>query len=268
MKSLKFYISLCGISLIILLACFANLLPYDPTEIDIANKLAPTSFTHWLGTDHLGRDVLTRLIYGARASLLSVFVICFSLVLFSFIVGLIAGYRGGVIDSILMRVCDVFFTFPTFILALFLIGVLGIGIINVVLAIVLTHWAWYARMVRSLVLEYKEKPYVLASIAMGSSDFLVIWRHILPPVFSQMIILVTLDMGHMLLHVSGLSFLGLGVQAPTPEWGVMISDAAPYIMDNPTLMLYPGLAIFISVALFNLLAESLREKFEIKTTHG
>ncbi|TLD81427.1 nickel ABC transporter permease subunit NikC [Helicobacter sp. MIT 11-5569] len=261
-KSLKLYLPLTGVLCIFLLAIFAHLLPYDPIEIDIGAKFAPPSIEHWLGTDHLGRDVLTRLIYGARTSLFSVFVICFLILFFSFIVGFIAGYKGGYYDSILMRICDAFFAFPTFILALFLIGILGVGLSNVMIAIVLTHWAWYARMVRSLVLEARSHSFVLASIAMGSSEFQVIVRHILPSVFSQIIILITLDIGHMLLHVSGLSFLGFGVAAPTPEWGVMINDASPYIMEHYELMLYPGMAIFITVALFNLLGEALRDRLD------
>ncbi|RAX57072.1 nickel ABC transporter permease subunit NikC [Helicobacter monodelphidis] len=261
-QSIKLYIPLIGIFCILFLAFFANYLPHDPIEVDLTKKFLPPTMEHWLGTDHLGRDVLTRLIYGARTSLFSVFIICVLIVFFSFIVGFIAGYKGGYYDAIFMRICDIFFAFPTFILALFLIGILGVGLNNVIIAIVLTHWAWYARIVRSLVLESRSHPFVLASIAMGSSEWQVIVRHILPSVFSQMIILVTLDIGHMLLHVSGLSFLGLGVTAPTPEWGVMINDAAPHIMEHYTLIIYPGLAIFITVALFNLLGEALRDRLD------
>ena len=164
-----------------------------------------------------------------------------------------------------MRICDVFLTFPTFILALFFIAIFGVGITNVILAIFLTHWAWYARMVRSIVLEVKTQKYIQAAKMLGGSDFKIMIKHILPAVFVQMIILITLDFGHMLLHISGLSFLGLGVQAPMPEWGVMIQDFAPYIMEYPLLMLYPGICIFISVAIFNTLGESLRDKYSLES---
>ncbi|TKX29687.1 nickel ABC transporter permease subunit NikC [Campylobacter sp. MIT 12-5580] len=259
-RNFKLYCSLALIVLIVLLALFAPLLPYDPNAIDISNKFAPSSLTHLLGTDHLGRDVFTRLIYGARLSLFAVVLIFACILSFSFVVGFVAGYKGGFWDKILMRVCDVFFAFPTFILALFFIAIFGIGLVNVILAIALTHWAWYARMIRSLVLEQKNQGFVLASKALGTSDIKVICRHILPFVLSQISVLITLDIGHMLLHIAGLSFLGLGVQAPNAEWGVMISDAAPFVMSEPQLMLYAGLAIFISVAAFNLLGEALQER--------
>ena len=163
-----------------------------------------------------------------------------------------------------MRICDVFLTFPTFILALFFIGVLGVGLINVIIAIALTHWAWYARIVRSIVLETKQKNYVTAAKCAGSSRLKIVLKHIMPKVLSQVIILATLDLGHMMLHVAGLSFLGLGVQAPTAEWGVMINDAAPYIREHPELMIYPGICIFITVAVFNSIGEKLRDKYETK----
>ncbi len=197
-------------------------------------------------------------------SLISVLTTILIVLILSLIVGSIAGFRGGLFDSILMRICDVFLTFPTFILALFFIGVLGAGLINVITAIALTHWAWYARIVRSIVLETKQKNYVLAAKCLGSSRFKIVLKHIMPKVLSQVIILAALDLGHIMLHVAGLSFLGLGVQAPTAEWGVMINDAAPYIREHPELMLYPGICIFITVAVFNSIGEKLRDKYETK----
>jgi nickel transport system permease protein len=254
---------LCILGVVVFCAVFANIVaPHDPYATDLAKKFLPPSSDHLLGTDHLGRDVLSRLIYGTRMSLLSVLLISGLILLSSVTVGCIAGYRGGVFDSVLMRICDVFLTFPTFILALFFIGVLGVGLVNVVIAITLTHWAWYARIVRSLVLELKSKNYVLAAKSSGGSYFKIIMRHILPSVMVQLVILATLDLGHMLLHVAGLSFLGLGVQAPVAEWGVMINDAAPYIREYPELMLYPGLCIFIIVAILNSLGEQLRDKLD------
>lgn len=257
---MKLYFSLGIIVTILVLALLAPLLPHNPYEIDLMNKFAPSSLTHLLGTDHLGRDVLTRLIYGARLSLWAVFLVILCILSLSFVVGFVAGYKGGFVDTILMRICDIFFAFPTFILALFFIALFGVGLTNVILAIALTHWAWYARMVRCLVLERKNEAFVKASKALGTSDFKVICRHILPFVLTQISVLLTLDIGHMLLHIAGLSFIGLGVEAPNAEWGIMISDAAPFVMSEPQLMLYAGLAIFICVAAFNLLGEALEER--------
>jgi len=264
-KNIFFVFLLSALIFLVLLAAFAPFFaPYDPYMTSLAKKLLPASSEHLLGTDHLGRDVLSRLIYGLRISLVSVLTISISIVTFALIVGSIAGYKGGLFDSILMRICDVFLTFPTFILALFFIGVFGVGLFNVILTIIITHWAWYARIVRSLVLELKSQGYILAAKSLGSSDFKIITRHIIPSVLVQIIILATLDFGHMLLHIAGLSFLGLGIQAPTAEWGVMINDAIPYIRENPELMLFPGFCIFIIVALFNSFGEILRDKLDIQ----
>ena len=262
-KKLIFLFIMLGI--IILSAIFAPLItPYSPYDIDLSNRFAPISSSHILGTDHLGRDVFTRLIYGSRMSLISVLAIMVIILLISLIIGSAAGFLGGKIDNVLMRISDVMLTFPTFILALFFIGVLGVGLINVIIAIAFTHLAWYSRIVRSIVLETKEKNYVLASKCMGTPTLKIIIKHIIPQVLSQVGILATLDLGHMMLHVAGLSFLGLGVQAPVAEWGVMINDAAPFIRQHPELMIYPGLCIFITVAIFNSIGEHLKDKYKIK----
>jgi nickel transport system permease protein len=236
--------------------------PCDPHEIDLAIKLQGPSGAHWLGTDHLGRDVLSRLIWGARTSLGSVVLIVTLVMLMGLAVGCAAGYLGGKIDSLLMRFCEVFLTFPTFILAMFLIGVLGTGLVNVILAIALTHWAWYARIIRSLVLTLKNREYILAARVAGAGRLAVVLRHLAPPVAAQLVILATLDLGHMMLHVSGLSFLGLGVRPPTPEWGVMIQDAQPYIWTHPELILFPGLMIFLMVLAFNVPGDLLRDRLD------
>lgn len=244
-------------------AMFAPLISvHDPTEVTLTDKFAGPSLNHLLGCDHLGRDVLSRLLYGARTSLGAVAVIATVILLMGFSVGATAGYAGGRIDSTLMRICDVFLTFPTFILAMFMIGVLGTGIVNVVLAVSLTHWAWYARIIRSMVLSLKNREHVLAARVSGTSRFMTMARHVLPPVVAQLAILVTLDIGHMMMHVSGLSFLGLGVRPPTPEWGVMIADARQYVWSHPELIMYPGLAIFLTVMAFNLLGDALRDALD------
>ncbi len=236
--------------------------PHDPAEVDLEKKLLDPSLTHPLGTDHLGRDILSRLMYGARVSIGAVLAIVLSILALGFAVGTAAGYWGGWIDSLLMRFCDVFLTFPTFILAMFMVGVLGTGLTNVILAIVLTHWAWYARIIRGLVLSLKNREYVLAARVAGTPRLKIVLRHLLPPVAAQLVILATLDMGHMILHVSGLSFLGLGVQPPTPEWGVMINDSRQFIWTKPQLLMYPGLMIFLTVMAFNIPSDALRDMLD------
>jgi len=251
------------VALLVAAALFAPALaPGDPTEVNLVDKFAPPSAEHLLGCDHLGRDVFSRLLHGARVSLGSVAVIAGLILVLGFAVGATAGYMGGAVDSALMRICDVFLTFPTFILAMFLIGVLGTGLVNVILAVALTHWAWYARIVRSFVLSLKHRDYVLAARVSGTSKAGALWRHVLPTVFAQLTILATLDIGHMMMHVSGLSFLGLGVTPPTAEWGVMISDARQYVWSHPELIMYPGLMIFVTVMAFNLLGDALRDALD------
>jgi len=248
---------------IIVVAIFApQIAPYDPDYVMLEMKLQQPSGAHWLGTDHLGRDILSRLIFGARISVGCVLAIIGCILVSGFLVGSLAGYLGGRVDGFLMRLCDVFLTFPTFILAMFLIGILGTGLTNVVIAIVLTHWAWYARLIRGFVLSLKNREYILAARVAGSSWPKIVVQHIVPPVFAQLVILATLDIGHMMLHVSGLSFLGLGVAPPTPEWGVMINDARQFLWTNPGLIFYPGMMIFITVMSFNLLGDALRDALD------
>jgi nickel transport system permease protein len=255
--------SLAVLGLILSVAILAPwLAPHDPAEVDLEKKLLDPSLAHPLGTDHLGRDILSRLMYGARVSIGAVLAIVLSILALGFTVGTAAGYWGGWIDSLLMRFCDVFLTFPTFILAMFMVGVLGTGLTNVILAIVLTHWAWYARIIRGLILSLKNREYVLAARVAGTPRLRIVLRHLLPPVVAQLVILATLDMGHMILHVSGLSFLGLGVQPPTPEWGVMINDARQFIWTKPQLLMDPGLMIFLTVMAFNIPSDALRDMLD------
>ncbi len=259
-------VALFMVCAILLLSLAAPVIaPYDPNNVVLEEKLSSPSSTHWLGTDHLGRDILSRLIWGTRVSVGTVAAIIACILVLGFAVGCLAGYAGGTIDAVLMRFCDVFLTFPTFILAMFLIGVLGTGLTNVVIAIVLTHWAWYARLIRGFVLSLKNRDYILAARVAGTPKLQIVLRHIIPPVFAQLIILATLDIGHMMLHVSGLSFLGLGITPPTPEWGVMINDARQFIWTSPGLIFYPGLMIFITVMSFNLLGDALRDALDPTT---
>lgn len=234
----------------------------DPNAVDLASRLQGPGLTHLLGTDHLGRDLLARLIAGSRVTLFTVAAIIMLVLLLGIVIGGIAGYGGGAIDNALMRLCDVFLTVPTFVLAMFMVGALGTGLLNVILAIVLSHWAWYARIVRGLVLSLRERDYVLAARIAGASPASVFMEHILPGVIAQIAVLATLDIGHMALHVAGLSFLGLGVQPPMAEWGVMINDARQFVWTKPMLMFWPGLMILLTVMAFNRLGDAMRDRLD------
>ncbi len=265
----KTFIALCILIPLLTCAFFGSwLAPYDPTLVDISKKLLQPSSEHLLGTDHLGRDVLSRLMVGASYSLSTVLYILTLLIGCSLVLGSICGYLGGWFDAIIMRICDGMLVFPTIILALFLIGILGAGFTNLVLATTITHLAWYTRLVRSYVLSFKHRDYILAAKSMGVSKTRIVIRHILPAILVQLLILASLDVGHMLLHVAGLSFLGLGIQPPTPEWGVMISEARSVMRTNPMLMAYPGLAIFLATAACNLLGDSLRDSLDPALRQG
>ena len=251
------------VGVLVLLAVLGPwLAPYDPALVDLSERLLPSSSHHWLGTDHLGRDVLSRLIVGAQLSLGSVLMTLTLVLALGIGIGGLAGFVGGRIDMLLMRLCDMFLTFPTLVLAFFLIALLGTGLTNVIIAIALSHWAWYARMVRGMVIAQRGRDYVIASRLAGASRITRVRQHILPNVAGQLLVLASMDIGHMMLHVSGLSFLGLGVSPPTPEWGVMINDAKEFIWTQPQLLLWPGLMIFFSVMAFNLLGDALRDRLD------
>ena len=256
-------LALCILAPLVVCALFGDFIaPHDPEDLDVSRKFLPPGASYWLGTDHQGRDILSRLICGARYSLLTVLYIVASIVILSLGLGSVSGYLGGRADSLIMRCCDAMLTFPTIVLALFLIGILGAGMTNMVIAIVITHLAWYTRLVRGIVLGLKSQGYVLAARAIGVSRTRIVLRHFLPAVLVQVLVLASLDVGHMLLHVAGLSFLGLGMQPPTPEWGVMIAEARNYIRSQPMLMVYPGMMIFLATAACNLMGDALRDRLD------
>jgi nickel transport system permease protein len=251
------------VSLLVLLAVFGQwLAPHDPDLIDVGQRLQPASLSHWLGTDHLGRDLLSRLIVGTRLSLGSVLLTLSLVLALGLLVGGVAGFVGGKLDLLLMRLCDMFMTFPTLVLAFFFVTLLGTGLTNVIVAIALSHWAWYARMVRGLVIAQRGREYLLAARLAGASRWSRLRQHVVPNIAGPLLVLATMDIGHMMLHVSGLSFLGLGVTPPTAEWGVMINDAKEFIWTHPQLLLWPGLMIFFSVMAFNLLGDALRDRLD------
>jgi nickel transport system permease protein len=255
--------------LLMVVAVFASWLsPYDPNAIDLTQRLQGVSSVHLLGTDHLGRDMFSRLVTATSVSLGAVFVTLTLMLIIGVGLGGLAGFVGGRTDQVIMRTCDVFMTFPTVVLALFMVAILGTGLVNVIIAIAVTHWAWYARISRSLVLTVRHSDYLQAAKLAGVPPFARFRVHILPNIMVQLMVLATLDIGHVMLHVSGLSFLGLGVQSPTPEWGVMINDARQFIWTNPLLVIWPGLAILISVMSFNLLGDALRDKLDPNLEHS
>lgn len=245
------------------LALAAPLLaPYDPAATNLPARLAPPSAAHWLGTDHLGRDLLSRLLWGGRASFAAAGAILCLVLLLGCTVGTAAVIAGGTVDAVLMRLCDACITLPTFVLALFMIAALGPGLLNVIVAIALSHWAWYARLVRGLTLSIRGRDHIAAARVAGLSRVAIVRRHILPVVAGQLGILASLDLGHWMLHLAGLSFLGLGLAPPAAEWGIMMNDARPFFRTAPLLVVLPGAAIMLTVLVFNLLGDSLRDRLD------
>lgn len=243
-----------------LLALLAPLIaPYDPNDIDLKVSLMSPSAEHLLGTDHLGRDILSRLLYGATTS----FSIAISVVLFALTMGIAlggaAGYFGGLCDDIISRVMDLFLSFPSMIFALAIVGALGSSVLNLILALSLVHWASYARLMRGQVLSIKSNDYVSSARVMGASDRRILVKHILPNALAPVIVLATLDMGHVILSAAALSFLGLGIPSSIPEWGSMLNAGKEFMRTAPYLTLFPGMAITLTVVLFSLLGDGFRE---------
>ena len=233
--------------------------PHDPAAVDGRAILAPPSGEHWLGTDNLGRDIFSRLVYGARWSLGAAAAAAAAIVLVGITVGVIAGYLGGLVDDVAMRIVDVLLAFPSLVLALAIVGTLGPSLQNVLIGMVAVWWVDYARVMRGLTLGVRGREYVTAAQCAGASAGRIILRHILPNVVPSVLVLATLELGGLILAISGLSFLGLGAQPPTPEWGTMLNDGRPFFQRAPQLMLYPGLAITLIVVGCNLLGDGLRD---------
>ena len=259
---------LIGLVLLLTYAVLAASAPLlglpDPLENNLARMMQPPSWEAPFGTDHLGRSLLSRVIYGARLSLSLASLALVVLLLVGVTVGAVAGYYGGQLDAILMRLVDVLLAFPGLVLVLAIAGMLGPSLLNILLAMVAVEWVKYARVVRGQVLSVRGLEFVEAARATGVPARRIIWRHVLPNVISPVVIMATLDLGAIILGVSALSFLGLGAQAPTPEWGRMLSDATPYMQFAPHLMIVPGLAIFIVVLACNLLGDGLRDALDPK----
>lgn len=260
-------IAVCSFALIVLfiLTILAPWIsPHDPIQVNLALKLKPPSMEYPLGTDYLGRCNLSRLLHGARISLGIASLIFISSLGIGLLVGTFAGYKGGWIDLVLMRFCEGVMAFPNLVLILGLVGIFGPGMKQVILAMVLVQWVYYARMFRGLVLSLKEQNFIAAARINGSSQWKIIRRHIIPNVLPPIVVMGTLEMGWAIMDISALSFLGLGIQPPTPEWGAMIHEGKSYIRSNPELMIYPGVMIMLVVITFNVLGEALSDRFGVK----
>ncbi|WP_078543009.1 nickel ABC transporter permease subunit NikC [Litchfieldia alkalitelluris] len=266
LKSRK-VIVICSIilSVLFLMALFAPwLAPNNPIAVNLAHKLQQPSLNYPLGTDHLGRCTFSRILYGARISLGYAMLIFISALSIGLIVGIIAGYIGGWVDQLLMRIGDALMAIPSLLFVLGFVGIWGAGLNQVVLGLILVQWVYYARVIRGMVLSLKEHNYISAAKISGSSTWTIMKKHIIPNVLPSLAVMGTLEMGWAIMNLSSMSFLGLGVQPPIPEWGAMIHEGKSYIRTNPALMIYPGIMIMLVVVTFNLLGEALSERFEVK----
>ena len=251
------------VAVFVLVALTAPLIaPYPPDEGDLGQRLKPPSAAHWLGTDALGRDVLSRIIYGAQVSLQIQLVAVLIALVLGTLLGMFGGYYGGWADNVIMRGMDILLAFPGIFLAISIIAVLGPGLVNLMLAAGIYSVPQFARIVRGSILSLKEKEFVEAARAAGESDRSILFRYLLPNSMAPIIIQTTLRMATVLLTASGLSFLGLGVQPPRAEWGAMLSTARPYLITAPHVATFPGLAIMLVVMGFNLFGDGLRDSLD------
>ncbi|MFC3528283.1 nickel transporter permease [Paracoccus mangrovi] len=261
-------LAMLGLIILVLLvgmAIFAPwLAPRDPFAQNLAERLMPPSAAHWLGTDALGRDILSRLIYGSRITLFIVGTVALIAPVIGLLVGTVAGFAGGWVDQVLMRLTDIFLAFPKLILALAFVAALGPGIGNAVLALAITSWPPYARLARAETLTIRNADYIAAARLQGAEPMRLLIGHVWPLCISSMIVRVALDMAGIILSAAGLGFLGLGAQPPMPEWGAMISDGRTYILDFWWVAAMPGLAIFVVSLAFNLLGDGLRDVLDPK----
>jgi peptide/nickel transport system permease protein len=254
--------ALVVVILLVLAVAAPLLVPFGPNEISAWEVLTPPSAKHWFGTDDLGRDVLSRVIFGARISLLVGFVAAGIAVLIGSVLGLVAGYYGGWVDTILMRVVDIMFCFPTFFLILAVITFLRPSIWYIMIIIGLTGWMGVARLVRAETLTIREMDYITAARCIGCSDGRIIFRHILPNAIAPALVAASLGVAGAILTESALSFLGIGVQPPTPSWGNILTSGKDYIEFAWWLSLFPGLSILITVLAYNLLGEGIRDALD------
>jgi len=262
-------VAMIGLLIITSLVTIALLAPWitasDALELDLANRLQPPGSEHWLGTDALGRDIRDRIIWGSRITLYIVGLVSIIVVPIGLVIGIVAGYIGGWVDTVLMRLTDIFLAFPRLILAMALVAALGPGLENAVLAIALTTWSPFARIARAEALTIRNSDFILAARMQGVSTAGILRRHVAPLCMSSVIVRLTLDMAGIILTAAGLGFLGLGAQPPTPEWGAMISLGRQYLIDQWWVPTMPGIAILVVSLGFNLLGDGLRDVFDPKS---
>ena len=254
-----------AVLIIALIGIFAPVIaPNDPYETNIINKFASYSVQYPLGTDQLGRCVLSRMIYGIRPTLGLAALTMAGTIGIGAVLGILAGYFRGIAEEIIMRIVDVMLSFPSQIMVFAVVALLGVSVQNVIIANVFIKWAWYARMIRTGVMQYRDKNFVQFSRCVGMPERFILFRHLLPSITSDLAVLASLDIGWAIINISTLSFLGLGVQAPTPEWGAMLNEAKEVLTSNPTQMLAPGIAIVALVCCFNLLGDAMRDVLDPK----
>ncbi|WP_240415218.1 ABC transporter permease [Paenibacillus periandrae] len=238
--------------------------PYDPYATNYNAKLQAPSLEHLFGTDYLGRDIYSRLLAGISQSVFPVFVILGIVIVISLLMGTLSGYFGNRLDMLLMSITDIFVALPNLLLTIVIVGFLGFGIENVYLAIILSWWAKYVRLIRGLVHDVKKEAYILSSRVSGSFGLVTIIRHVLPNIGPQVLTMLILDVSRVILTLSGLSFLGIGAQPPSPEWGAMLLDGKNYLQIAPWMGFFPGFVIFLTACAFQLCGEMLRKRFKLK----
>jgi peptide/nickel transport system permease protein len=245
---------------VVLIAVFAPwIAPKDPLEAVMNDSLCPPGETYICGSDKLGRDVLSRVIYGTRTSLAMTLCVVAFIFIVGTALGILAGYFGGIIDEIIMRFADMMISFPGLVLAIAIAGLLGPNVVNAVIAISVVSWTKYARLARSLVLRIRKNLYIEAAVLTGTKTPKILLSYVLPNMIPSMIVTAASDIGTMMLELASLSFLGFGATAPTPEWGLMLNEGRTYLARAPWLMIYPGIAIIIVVIIFNMLGDSIRD---------
>ena len=254
---------------LLLITIFAKYIcPYDPYAQDLTQAMQPPSVAHLMGTDTYGRDMLSRVLIGAQTSISSTFALVAIITVFGTVVGIFCGYYGGIVDSVMMRISDVCLAFPGLVFAMAVAAILDGGVRNAVIALALISWPKYSRIARGQTLSIKNLPYMQASQLAGDSVLQMIFRHVLPNIAGPILVTSMLDIGTMMMEIAGLSFLGLGAQPPVAEWGSMMSSGRSMLQTYPWIVLSPGLAIFVSVVIFNLLGDTIRDYMDPKNTRS
>ena len=256
--------SVMALLLIGIAVCGSLLAPYDPLASDYTIPLSPPDALHLCGTDKLGRDVLSRILCGAGSSFFLTFVMVALVTVIGRVVGMVAGYAGGLTDSFLMRCMDILLAFPVSVFAIAVTGIIGVGIFNTVAALALVWWTKYARLVRSMTVSLKDRDFVWQARFGGASESKILLCCILPEVLPQVVTMAAMDIGNMMISLAGLSFLGLASQPPAPEWGYMLYESRQYMQTAPWMMIFPGIALLVTVMVFNLLGDSVRDVLDPK----